>query len=207
MNPEDLKKTLNNIFSPTGFVLNGYNIKCNTPLDVKIENKDSNILITFNKNTPVASIKKIITLSVNVEQICLDNTGGYIKFKYFPAIKFSYDKVFSNNAVENINLDPIYLEIDNKYGVKQEREVAKMCLRFANEWATICQESGVNFGDTDAQTRRKLKKQCYSFVEENVHKEIEKEYGSVVLTFIFAYIVLPMIIKWIIAKILSRLYS
>lgn len=207
MNPEDLKKTLNNIFSPTGFILNGYNIKCNTPLDVKIENKDNNILINFNKNTPVASIKKFITLSVNVEEISLGDTGGYIKFKYFPAIKFSYDKVFSYNNVENMNLDPIYLEIDNKYGGKQEREVAKMCLRFANEWATICQESGVNFGDADAPTRRKLKKQCYSFVEENVHKEVEKEYGSVVLTFIFMYIVLPMIIKWIIAKILSRLYS
>lgn len=206
MNPEDLKKTLNNIFSPNGFILNGYNIKCNTPLDVKIENKDSSILITFNKNTPVASIKKIITLSVNVEQICLDNTGGYIKFKYFPAIKFSYDKVFGEDY-KQLNLDPIYLDIDNTYANKQHREIAKMCLRFTNEWATICQASGVDFGNADAPTRRKLRKQCYSFVEENVHKEVEKEYGSVVLTFIFMYVVLPMIIKWIIAKILSRLYS
>jgi len=206
MNPEDLKKTLNNIFSPNGFILNGYTIKCNTPLDVKIENKDSNILITFNKNTPVASIKKIITLSVNVEQICLDNTGGYIKFKYFPIIKFSYDKVFDEDN-KDINLDPFYLDIDNTYYNKQDREVAKMCLRFANEWATICQSSGVDFSNADSRTRQRLKRQCYSFVEENVYEELKQEYGSIVLTFVFTYIVLPMIIKWIVAKILSRLYS
>jgi hypothetical protein len=206
MNPEELKSTLNNIFSSSGFVLNGYNIKCNTPLDVKIENKDNNILITFNKNTPVASIKKIITLSVNVEQICLENTGGYIKFKYFPVIRFSYDKVFSDDKQKK-NLDPIYLEIDNHYANKNEREVAKMCLRFANEWATICQSSGVDFSNANRKTRFELKKQCYSFVEENVHKELEKEYGSIILTWVFIYIVLPMIIKWIVAKILSRLYS
>lgn len=206
MKPEELKSALNNIFSPNGFILNGFNIKCNTPLDAKIENKDNNILITFNSNTPKASIKKIITLSVNVEQICLENTGGYIKFKYFPVIRFSYDKVFSE-SIPYVNLDPIYLEIDNKYGDKQDREVAKMCLQFANEWATICQSSGVDFSNTDGKTRRRLKKECYLFVEENVHKELEREYGSVILSWLFIYIVLPMIIKWIVAKILSRLYS
>lgn len=206
MNPEEIKSTLNNIFSPDGFILNGFNVKCNTPLDVKIENKDNNILITFNNNTPKASIKKFITLSANIEQLCLENTGGYIKFKYFPVIRFSYDKVFGE-CKNNINLDPIYLEIENKYGSKQDREVAKMCLRFANEWVTICQSSDLDFASADLETRKKLRKECYSFVKENVHEELKKEHGSIVLTWVLVYIALPMMIRWIVARILSRLYS
>ena len=206
MNPEEIKSTLNNIFSPDGFILNGFNVKCNTPLDVKIENKDNNILITFNNNTPKASIKKFITLSANIEQLCLENTGGYIKFKYFPVIRFSYDKVFGERK-NNINLDPIYLEIENKYGSKQDREVAKMCLRFANEWVTICQSSDLDFTSADLETRKKLRKECYSFVKENVHEELNKEHGSIVLTWVLVYIALPMMIRWIVARILSRLYS
>ena len=206
MRPEELRAALSNIFSSNGFIINGFNIKCETPLDIKLEHKDDSVIITFGNNAPKASIKKIITISVIVEQICLQETGGYIKFKYFPQIKFSYDKVFGDTT-NNINLDSIYLEIDNKYSDNQDREVARMCLRFANEWATICQSSGVNFASSDFKTRRKLKKECYSFVEENVRKDLDKKYGSIILTWLFFYIALPMIIKWIVAKVLSRLYS
>ena len=46
-----------------------------------------------------------------------------------------------------------------------------------------------------------------NFVKQNVEADVEKRYGSIILTWLFMYVVLPMIIKWVVNRVLERLFN
>lgn len=202
MLPQEIFTTINNIFTKNGTEINDIKIKSLSPLDIQIDIKNNYINILFPNNKPKAAIKRFITISANVERISLGQTGGYIKLKYFPEFAFSYEKVFSDSEPKNIS--DIHSDINKKYG-KQSREIANLCLQYANSWAIIASRSDCFSGAT-AIEKSALKKQCMKYVVENVKLDIEKKYGSVILTYLLVFIIIPSIARFIITRLLEKYF-
>ena len=204
MSPKVIYDTLNKLFSKEGFTVNGYRVKSESPLVACITDNNGVFELEFGNNNPKVEITKFITLYAYIEQINFGETGGLIKLRNFPDFKFSYTSSMFNSYPISFESESIGEEITSQYSSKRDREIAKKCLQYAEEWATICHQSGVTFDNTD---RYILYNNCYDFVEENIKDDVEKRYGSVILTWIFVYVVLPMIIKWIVNKVLERLFN
>ena len=98
-------------------------------------------------------------------------------------------------------------EIEGKYSKKSYKDIAKKCLQYSEEWATMCMGKGVTFDNADYFDRYTLKDQCYNFVYDNAVEDAEKKYGSIILTWIFLYVILPTIIRWIINRFLDKLFD
>lgn len=208
MSPEDISKALFSIFSEDGLEVKGFKIKSKSPLVANIHSSEEKTIIKFGQNYPRAEIKKFITFYAYIEEIVFGKSGGSIKLKNFPDINFSYtDTVLSllrDNFTEDLN---IVKEIDDRYSCPKENEIAKKCLQYAKEWATICSQSGVDFAGSNSCERRQLRKSCYNFVKENVEEDAREKYKSVFLTFILVTVILPAIISWIVGKILDELFG
>jgi len=213
MSPKEISEIFDKLFSDEGYIVNGFKIKSKSPLIANIENKDKLTEISFGSNPPKAEITRIITLYAYVEGLVFGETGGSVKLRNFPDLSFSYEgSVFSvnPNMVDSEHIEEcvkIEDEICSQYSSERDRKIANKCLQYAKEWATICHQSGVTFANADYADRYVHYNNCYDFVEENIQEDVEKRYGSVILTWLFVYVVLPMIIKWIVNKVLERLYN
>lgn len=198
----DVKNIIDQAFSSIGYEHQGLTVKLPSNIDVKIGSKDGIVNLDFTNKLPVVSWKKVITLSALIQGMELNKTGGKIKIKYFPDINFLYEQA-TNFYSEPIMLDTSDIERDicNEYPDSERQEIAKRCLHYANEWATICYSSGVT--KDDFRNNRKLKRQCYSFVKQSIIEE--KRHGSVIISFILIYVILPVVLKWIIEKIFKKL--
>ena len=205
--PKAVHQAILNLFSEDGLEVSGFVVKAKSPTDINITNNDKLVEIKFPNNKPRAEITRIITFYAHVEQINVGEEGGLIKLRNFPDFSFSYDSsLFSHNA-PRVDCGAILEEIDNKYSGQRDKQIAKKCLQYAEEWATICHQTGITFNDADYADRYVLYNNCYDYVAENIEADIEKRYGSVILTWLFVYVVLPMIIKWIVNKVLERLFN
>ena len=207
MSPKVIHDAINKLFSKEGFTLSGYTVKSKSPLVVCVTDNNGIFELEFGNNNPKVEITKFITLYAYIEQINFGETGGLVKLRNFPDFKFSYSSSMFNSSAPPLKSSLIEEEICSQYSSLRDREIAKKCLQYAEEWATICHQSGVTFNNADYADRYILYGNCYDFVEENIKTDVEKRYGSVILTWIFAYVVLPMIIKWIVNKVLERLFN
>ena len=207
MSPKVIYDTISKLFSDDGFTVNGYTVKSESPLVACLTNNNGVFELEFGNNNPKVEITKFITLYAYIEQINFGETGGVVKLRNFPDFKFSYTSSMFNSCPMSFESDSIKKEITSQYSSKRDREIAKKCLQYAEEWATICHQSGVTFDNADYADRYILYNNCYDFVEENIKADVEDRYGSVILTWLFVYVVLPMIIKWIVNKVLERLFN
>lgn len=91
-------------------------------------------------------------------------------------------------------INAITKDLHAKYPDKQKRELAEKCLHVGAEWAEKVQLNPSNEKDQ----RKKLKKECYNYIKQNVE--------CVATGFIFT-IVLVATISWITQKILNFLFD
>jgi hypothetical protein len=199
-----LKTTLDKVFSSTGYSFKDFAIKLPQPLNMIFgivnENK---ISLKFVDKLPKISWKKFITISALIQEIILDNDGGIIRIKYFPDLKFQYSKSETINFYSSpIVLEELCNEINAKYPDEERRKIASLCLHYANEWVTMCCSSGVSVDEL--VSNKDSKKNCYRFVKESIIKN-ENKYGSIVISFILIYVILPIILKWVIELIFKKL--
>lgn len=196
-----IKDILNQVFNESGYTHQDINIKLPKDLDIKIDYKGNTFVLSFTGKLPLISWKRLIVLSARIQGLELNEKGGRVKIKYFPDINFVYDEENKSQA-EPLDFSDIEEDIKAQYPDEERQKIASLCLQYASEWATIGYSSGLTKDDFRKNSRR-LKRDCYSFVKESVIRE--KECGSVIISFILIYVILPIILKWIIEKIFRRL--
>ncbi len=210
MSPKEINIALRNIFNGNGLEAKGFLIKADSPVNTDITHENNTTIIKFSENLPRAEITRLITLKAYIEEITFSEDGGSIKLRNFPDIHFGYD---SNSLLDflgkNIphNFGSMDNQIEEKFCDGNKREIAKKCLQYSEQWATMCMGKGVTFDNADYFDRYTLKDQCYNFVYDNVVEDAEKKYGSILLTWIFLYVILPVIIRWIINRFLDKLFD
>lgn len=196
-----IKDILNQVFNDAGYTNQDINIKLPKDLDVKIEYKNNTFILSFTGKLPLISWKRLIVLSARIQGLELNETGGRLKIKYFPDIKFIYDEE-NKTQMEPLDFSDIAEDIKSQYPDEERQKIASLCLQYASEWATISYSSGLTKDDFRKNSRQ-LKRECYNFVKESVVRE--RDSGSVIISFILIYVILPIILKWIIEKIFRRL--
>ncbi len=206
MSPREIYQSISSIFNGEGISVKGFKITSKTPTIATVRYDNDIAEITFGDNQPKAEITRIITMYAHIEKIIFGQEGGSIKLRNFPDFSFGYGESETVRFCKFDNGD-IYCEIESKYSKKSYKDIAKKCLQYSEEWATICMGKGVTFDNADYFDRWKLKDQCYNFVYDNVVEDAEKKYGSIILTWVFLYIILPTIIKWIINRFLDKLFD
>ncbi len=205
MSPKEAKELISSLFTEEGAEINGIKISAESPLKFDIvKNKDESIVINFIDNKPKASVKKIFTISAVVNSITLKDEHGFFELKNFPSIPFPYDGFFSSSA-DGENISSIQKMIDVKY-CGEKKKIANLCLFYANEWAKISSQATC-FKTATAKDKRKLNKQCIDFVTHNVKKEMQKKYGSVILTYLLVFIIIPTVCKFIVYKLLEKYFD
>ena len=206
MSPREIYENISNLFNGEGIVVKGFKITSKTPTVATVRYDNEIADITFGENQPKAEITKIITIYAHIEKIVFGPEGGSIKLRNFPDFSFSYGEELSTSCATFDNSD-ICNEIEVKYCKKSYKDIAKKCLQYSEEWATMCMGKGVTFDNADYFDRYTLKDQCYNFVYDNVVEDAEKKYGSIILTWVFLYVILPTIIRWIINRFLDKLFD
>ena len=206
MSPREIYQSISSIFNGEGIVVKGFKVTSKTPTVANITYGADIAEITFGQNQPKAEITRIITMYAHIEKIVFGPEGGSIKLRNFPDFSFGYGEEVTHKFVRFDNSD-IYAEIEGKYAKKSYKDIAKKCLQYSEEWATMSMCNGITFDNADYFDRWKLKDQRYNFVYDNVVEDAEKRYGSIVITWIFLYIILPTIIKWIINRFLDKLFD
>lgn len=217
MSPQEINDAIVQLFSEEGLQVNGFWVTLESPVIANIFHDDVQpnangshkvTSIKFGPNLPKVKIKKFITLYAYIEELVLGEEGGTVKIKNFPDFSFAYNAYSRTNSHKcDIDCQSIAKEIDCKYSEKSHKQIAKKCLQYAEEWATICHQTGINFENSDFADRYVYYNQCYDFVKENIEEDVKERHGSVILTWLFVYVVLPMIIKWVVNKVLERLFN
>ena len=207
MSPREIYENISNLFNGEGILVKGFKITSKTPTVATVRFDNEIAEITFGENQPKAEITKIITVYAHIEKIVFGPEGGSIKLRNFPDFSFSYGDEVSSASCGTFDNSDISNEIEFKYSKKSYKDIAKKCLQYSEEWATMSMCNGITFDNADYFDRWKLKDQCYNFVYENVVEDAEEKYGSIILTWIFLYVILPTIIRWIINRFLDKLFD
>ena len=206
MSPKEISEVLFKIFSDEGYKVNGFTISSESPLVANIFGDESQTSIKFGNNRPKASIKKFITLYAYVEEMVFGKEGGSIKLKNFPDISFSYEKSLLSFLEQQFSCDEdLIAEIDAKYTDATKNKIAHRCLQYGTEWATIV-SSCDGFTGASASRKKQLRSQCIDFVVDNVRHDVEQEYGSVILTYLLVFIIIPAVARFIITKLLEKYF-
>jgi hypothetical protein len=205
---QQIKNIIDSIFSDSGYSINKFNVKFPYPLDINIVKDDNGTIdLTFTKELPSISWKKFITLSARVRGITLKETGGILKLKFFPDIPFSYDEENANLFGGNLyDWSSIVNDINAEYSDSENRFLANKCLHYASEWATIASQ-GCDLSYTSSSEKKRLKKDCKNFVMQNLKEDQDLQAGSVLLTFLFFYVVLPVVLKFILERVFKKIFS
>lgn len=194
-----------------GLEIGGMKVNCKSPTNININCSDDIITIDFQENLPKANVKKIISLSFNIQGFVLRKENGTVKIKHFPDIIFDYkeqnSKAIGAYEIDSIDFSQIEEEILREYDDENREKMASKCLQYARDWATIANYGGVSFKDCSTSEQRKLKQQCSEFIKESIKNDEDVKYGSVILTFILLQIILPIIIKWIVERVFRKLFS
>lgn len=203
-----IKQIVDFIFSKNGYDVKNLNISFPQPLDIKIvKDISENIILSFTESLPKVTWKKFIKLSAYVQGLTLGKDGGTLKLKYLPDINFSYDDNAATLFGNSLNTNDIEEEIDYTYPDEERNFIAKKCLQYGNEWATIASRSGTDFSLCDRYTKRQLKRDCKNFIVSNIKEDEEIIHGSVILSFLLLYVVLPVILKFILERLFKKLFN
>ena len=206
MSPREIYQSIASLFNGEGIIVKGFKVTSKTPTVANVTYGADIVEVTFGQNQPKAEITRIITMYAHIEKIVFGPEGGSIKLRNFPDFSFGYGE---EETIKFANFDnsDIHAEIEGKYAQKSYKDIAKKCLQYSEEWATMCMGRGITFDNADYFDRWQMKDQCYDFVHDNIVEDAEKKYGSIVITWIFLYIILPTIIKWIINRFLDKLFD
>lgn len=92
----------------------------------------------------------------------------------------------------------IQKEINEKYSNSPHRKkLAEKCLEKANEWLEANNPISTN------QDKKKIKKECASYIKKNVDTtEEEQIYGSVLLM-----IIMGAVVSWLIQRLLDEIFD
>lgn len=203
-----IKQIVDFIFSKNGYDIKNVNISFPQPLDIKIvKDTSENIILSFTESLPKVTWKKFIKLSAYVQGLTLGKLGGTLKLKYLPDINFTYDDNTEMLFGSSLNFSDIESQINSEYPDEERNFLAKKCLHYAGEWATIANQGGMDFSNCDKYTRRQLKRDCKDFVISNIKEDEEVRHGSVFLTFLLLYVVLPVILKFILERLFKKLFN
>lgn len=203
-----IKEIVNFIFSEDGYSIKNLNISFPEPLNIKIvRDPDDSISLSFSENLPKVTWQKFIKLSAYVQGLSLGQDSGLLKLKFFPPIRFSYDDNAQALFGARFDTSAIEHEINQEFPDAERNFLAKKCLHYAHEWATIASQGGIDFGSCDTAQQRKLTNDCKRFVLDNIKQDPEVIHGSVILTFILLYIVLPVVLKFILERWLKKLFT
>jgi hypothetical protein len=203
-----IKQIVDFIFSKNGYDIKNLNISFPQPLDIKIvKDTSENIILSFTESLPRVTWKKIIKLTAYVQGLTLGKSGGTLKLKYLPDINFKYDDNSETLFGSYIDVSEIESSINAEYGDEERNFLAKKCLHYSSEWATIASQGGMDFSACDKYTQRQLKRDCRDFVTENIKNDPDLKYGSVVLSFLLLYVVLPVVLKFVLERLFRKLFS
>lgn len=208
MSPKDISEILFSIFNDDGYQIQGFKIKSKSPLVANIYSNELETSIKFGSNYPRVEITRLITLYAYIEEILFRKDSGTIRLKNFPDISFGYEQsLLSVLFSQHSSCDQEMLQlIEEKYGNdKTRKKIAEKCLQYGGEWATIVSES-VDFSGASDSDRKTLRSECINFVVENVRNDIEEEYGSVILTYLLVFIVIPAVARFIITRLLEKYF-
>lgn len=203
--PQQIKNIIDSIFSDSGYSIQKFNIKFPSLLDIVISKKEDSVDLSFKKDLPKITWKKFITLSARVSGITLGQNGGVLKLKYFPDIPFSYNESEERFGI-NYDLSDIDSQIESEYSEPETRFLAKKCLHYASEWATIASQ-GCDLRCANKYEQYKLKQECKSFVVESIKNDTEIKAGSILLSFLFFYIILPAILRFVLERLFRKIFS
>ena len=204
MDLNEIKRIIDAVFSKDGYKVNNFGISCPSLLGISVKKTDEDIDIDFGNDLPVATIEKFITFAVRVKGINLGATGGTVKLKFFPDIPFKYVNSSSYSSLPFINYDDLNQEIEEKYGDDGRQKIAKKCLQYAQEWTSIASSNGTIASECSPVERAALRKQCKAFVKDNMQNDEETKRGSAILGFLVLSFILPVIINWIVTKVLNK---
>lgn len=203
-----IKQIVDFIFSKNGYDIKNLNISFPQPLDIKIvKDPSDNIILSFTESMPKVTWKKLIQLSTYVQGLTLGKSGGTLKLKYFPDINFTYEDNAETLFGSAMNLDDIEQSINSEYVDEERNFLAKKCLHYAGEWATIANQGGMDFSSCDKYTQRQLKRDCKDFVTQNIKDDKELKCGSIILSFLLLYVVLPVVLKFVLERLFKKLFN
>jgi len=204
MDIQSIRDKISSLFTADGLSINEYTVKCASPTTIRLLGETEALWIKFDKATqPLLSIKKIITFSVHLEELYVGETGGKIKLKNFPDINFSFDEAEGSFGCHMFSEDEMLSEIESEFGDAESRRLAQKCLQYGRAWATMCMDGGTCFSELSSREIKEMKKQCASFIREQVRADL---HGSI-LVLILVQFVLPYIIRWIAERIIDRLIN
>ena len=206
---QQIKDIVDSIFSASGYNIKNFNVSFPQPLDIKIiKDKNDNIVLNFTGSLPKVGWQKLIRLTAWVQGITLGEKEGILRLRYLPDIKFSYEGENKNLFGASYNTSDIAEEINEEFGdCEEKKKIADKCLHYASEWATIASQSGTVFSGCSERSRRRLKRECKDFVVDNLRNDPEIVAGSVLLTFLFFYVVLPVILKFVLERLFKKLFE
>ena len=207
MSPKETSKILSAIFSDEGYSVQGFKIKSKSPLVANIYREGNTTSIKFGANLPRAEITRLITLYVYIEEIIFKENGGTVRLKNFPDISFGYEQsllsvLFSQDFASDQNINSL---IEETYSDETRKKIAQKCLHYGTEWATIVSQSG-GFSGASVRDKKDIRSKCIDFVVENVRHDVEQEYGSVILTYLLVFILIPAIARFIITRLLEKYF-
>lgn len=203
-----IKQIVDFIFSKNGYDIKNVNISFPQPLDIKIvKDTSENIILSFTESLPKVTWKKFIKLSAYVQGLTLGKGGGTLKLKYLPDINFTYDDNSETLFGSSIDVSEIESYINQEYSDEERNFLAKKCLHYASEWATIASQGGMDFSSCDRYTQRQLKRDCKDFVIQNIKEDAELKYGSAILSFLLIYVLLPVVLKFVLERLFKKLFS
>lgn len=204
---EQIRDIIYSVFSDAGYDIKNFNVQLPQTLDIKIVKPDAtNVTLTFTNNLPKVTWKKFIALSAKIVGITLGQNSGVLRLRYLPDIHFNYDSKTEQLFATSYDFNDIEQAIELEYGDEENKLLAKKCLHYASEWAKIASQ-GCDFSQADFATRKQLKKDCKSFVLENIKNDKELQCGSVILSFILLYVVLPVVLKFILERLFKKLFD
>jgi hypothetical protein len=206
---QHVKDIIDLIFSTSGYNIKNFNVSFPQPLDIKIiKDKNNDIVLNFTGSMPKVGWQKLIRLTAWVQGITLGEKEGVLRLRYLPDIKFSYDGENKDVFGAFYDNSDIAEEISQKFGdCEEKKKIADKCLQYSSEWAKIASQSGTVFADCSERSRRELKRECKDFVVDNLRNDPEIVAGSVVLTFLFFYVVLPVILKFVLERLFKKLFD
>lgn len=213
MELSEIKNIIEQIFSKSGYEVNGFTFLCPTSSSISIKKNGSSLDIYFEEGMPSVKTRKLfIPITAHLQGISLGEDGGTIKLKYFPDINFSYGQDASeerfaacNNTVDTSRIKS---QINKEFPDSARNKIANLALKYAQEWTSIASDNGNDLSlCKNKRLRKKYMQDCESFVKENVMLSKDIEAKSAVLTFILAYFVVPIIVKWVVKKFLDNFFK
>lgn len=205
MNVNDIISIISDLFDE-GYGTGG--VKLLIPRDritMDMSKSESGYEILFSQCLPAVKVKKFIEVSLSVEGITIRNDEIWFRIKNFPDVPMSYFTSSPDNYREVFTHD-IEKAIEEKYGKsKAHKKIAQLCLQHAKEWATITSEA-VCFSEMNQAERKECRRLCHNFVVEQVKKDVEKEYGSAILTYLLIMIIIPAVARFIIERLLNKYF-